>query len=96
MFVKKSHSKNSSLSLKNVITIDTIIIITLNIFINKFSTKNIGINHKTIVGIKIQFKLNLKYKNIANIYIINAISNISILVNIIVFSSIIQHHYFFS
>jgi len=84
MFIKKSHFQNSSLSLNNVITIDMIIIITLNIFMNKLSTIKIGTNHSNIVGAKNQFTLNLKYKNNVIIYIINAISNIFISVNSII------------
>jgi len=46
--------------------------------INKLSNAKIGTNHNKIVGSKIQFIRNLKYKNNANIYNINVISNISI------------------
>ena len=44
--------------------------------INKLSNAKIGTNHNKMVGSKIQFILNLKYKNNASIYNINVISNI--------------------
>ena len=53
-----------------------IIIITEKIMINKLSTIKIGTNQRIIVGAKIQFILNFRYKYIAIIYIINVMSKI--------------------